>query len=481
MKKIIALLLALLMCTVALASCAEKDLSNNFAGIKLTQDGFEEYYISDRTYYIGPGVSLRPKGAFTLEPSLYFENTGSYSAFAPKKQYTDFILQFDVKMVSEGKNSQWFGVNFGKKSYAAISDTSNSINFEYYAWGTEPYTQMTTNLCTFDDGTKAKKIEDYHFYKDQDTKYNFMIVAKNRTVYVYFKEDSEDISKLGICRAVIPDVNTAGYVSIFGVSGVSFDIFNYKLTNIASEATSDSDIALRESFNNEKISSKLVTASSAEVKDGAMKLSGGSISMKDKSRYFIANFTVLNSNSDLTVSFSDNKSAIISKDLKSITINDGAKKTVFDVSEYNLSDYKSMQLQLILQYDALSIAAKGIYEPSDKFATPMVEYTFANPVGEGNLKWLSDDALIDDISVYALDHSYKAASVSYEQDPNDTDIWIKKDNVISANGGDSSANLEKNDGISTLFIVIYSVIGAVILALLAVIVVLSVKKRGKVQ
>jgi len=203
--------------------------------------------------------------------------------------------------------------------------------------------------------------------------------------------------------------------------------------------------------------------------------------MKDKSRYFIANFTVLNSNSDLTVSFSDNKSAIISKDLKSITINDGAKKTVFDVSEYNLSDYKSMQLQLILQYDALSIAAKGIYEPSDKFATPMVEYTFANPVGEGNLKWLSDDALIDDISVYALDHSYKAASVSYEQDPNDTDIWIKKDNVISANGGDSSANLEKNDGISTLFIVIYSVIGAVILALLAVIVVLSVKKRGKVQ
>lgn len=265
------------------------------------------------------------------------------------------------------------------------------------------------------------------------------------------------------------------------MSGVSFDIFNYKLTNIASEATGDSDIALRESFNNEKISSKLVTASSAEVKDGAMKLSGGSISMKDKSRYFIANFTVLNSNSDLTVSFSDNKSAIISKDLKNIAINDGANKTVFDVSEYNLSDYKSMQLQLILQYDALSIAAKGIYEPSDKFATPMVEYTFANPVEEGSLKWLSDDALIDDISVYALDHSYKAASVSYEQDPNDTDIWIKKDNVISANGGDSSANLEKNNGISTLFIVIYSVIGAVILALLAFIVVLSVKKRGKVQ
>lgn len=462
-------------------SCAEKDLSNDFAGIKLTQDGFEEYYISDRTYYIGPGVSLRPKGAFTLEPSLYFENAGSYSAFAPKKEYTDFILQFDLKMVSEGKNSQWFGINFGKDSYASISDKSNGIKFEYYAWGTDPYTQMSTNLCSFDDGTKAKKVEDYHFYKDQETKYNFMIVAKNRTVYVYFKEDSEDISKLGICRAIISDVNTAGYVSIFGVSGVSFDVFNYKLTNIAAEATGDSDIALRESFDNEKISDKLVISSSAEVKDGAMNLSGGSLSMKDKSRYFIANFTVLNSNADLTVGFADDKSAVLSKDLKKITVNDGAKKTEFDVSKYNLADYKSMQLQLILQYDALSIATKGIYEPSDKFATPIVEYTFANPVAEGNLKWLSDDALIDDISVYALDHSYKAASVSYEQDPNDTDVWVKKQNITTEADGKAPSVADKDGGISTVFIVIYSVLGAIILALLGVIIAVSVKKRGKEQ
>ncbi len=458
------------------APCAEPDLSNDFAGIKMTQDGFEEYYISDRTYYIGPGVSLRPKSAFTTEPSLYFENAGSYSAFTPKKQYTDFILQFDLKMVSEGTNSQWFGINFGKDSFASISDTTTSINFEYYAWGTDPYTQMVSNLCTFDDGTKAKKIEDYHFYKDQETKYNFMIVAKNRTVYVYFKEDSEDISKLGICRAVIPNVNTTGYVSIFGVSSISFDIFNYKLTNIAPEATEDSDIALRESFNKETISDKLVVDGAAAVKDGAMQLSNGSVAMKNNSRYYIANFTVLNSNEDLVVSFSDNKSMILSKDLKKVTVNDGAKKTEFDVSKYNLSDLKNTQIQLILQYDALSIAAKGIYEPNDKFASPIVEYTFANPVEEGILKWSSGDALIDDISVYALDHSYKAANVSYEQDPNDSDIWVSKltNNKVSTDS-------EKSAGMPTVFIIIYSIIGAVILALLGVIIIVSVKKRGKAQ
>jgi len=463
------------------APCAEPDLSNDFGGIKLTQDGFEEYYISDRTYYIGPGVSLRPKGAFTTEPSLYFENTSAYSAFAPKKQYTDFILQFDVKMVSEGANSQWFGINFGKESFASISNTSASINFEYYGWETEPYTQMVANLCTFDDGTKNKKVEGYHFYKDQETKYNFMIVAKNRTVYVYFKEESEDISKLGICRAVIPNVNTSGYVSIFGLNGLSFDVFNYKLTNIAPEATEDSDIALRESFEKENITEKLATEGAAKVKNSAMQLSGGSVAMKNNSRYFIANFTILNANADLTVDFSDNKSIILSKDLRKVIIKDGAKKTEFDVSDYALSDYKNTQIQLILQYDALCIAAKGIYEPNDKFATPIVEYTFAKPVEEGILKWISSDAVIDDISVYALDHSYKAASVSYEQDPNDTDIWVKKDNIISANDESVLTNSENNEKTPILFVVVYAVIGIIILALLGVIIALFVKKRGEVQ
>ncbi len=464
------------------AACDAKDLSNDFEGIKLTPDGFEEYYISDRTYYIGPGISLRPKGAFTTEPSLYFENAGSYSCFAPKKEYTDFILQFDVKMVSAGANGQWFGVSFGKDSYATIADKSTSVNFEYYAWDTAPYTQLATNLCTFDDGSKAKKIEGYHFYKDQETKYNFMFVAKNRTVYVYFKEDSEDISKLGICRAIIPDVNTAGYVSVFGLNGVSFDIFNYKLTNIAPEATADSEIALRESFGGEKISDKLVLEGSAEVKDGALKLSGGSIATKNNSRYYIANFTLLNSNADLSVSFSDNKSLVISKDLKKVTVNEGAKKTVFDVSKYNLSDYKNTQLQLILQYDGLSLAAKGVYEPYDKFASPIVEYTFAKPVPEGILKWVSNDASLDNISVYSLDNTYKAANVGYDKDPNDTDIWAVKDGFKKPETEKTATDPVKNDGIPTLFIVLYSVIGAAAAALLAVIIILSVKKkRGKEQ
>jgi len=462
-------------------ACSQPDLSNDFGGIKLTQDGFEEYYISDRTYYIGPGVSLRPKGAFTTEPSLYFENAGSYSAFAPKQPYTDFILQFDIKMVSEGANGQWFGVNFGKESYASIADRSTSVNFEYYAWGTDPYTQMTSNLCTFDDGTKAKKIEDYHFYKDQETKYNFMIVAKNRTVYVYFKEDSEDISKLGICRGIIPDVNTAGYVSIFGLNGVSFDIFNYKLTNIAPEVTEESDIAVRESFNKENISDKLVTEGSAQVKEETLQLTGGSIATKNKSRYYIADFTVLNQAADLKVSFSDNKSLILSKDLKKATVTDGSDKTEFDLSDYNLSDYKNAQLQLILQYDALSVAVKGIYEPNDKFASPIVEYEFDEPLKDGVLKWTSENSLIDDISVFFLDNSYKAASVGYEQDPNDTDIWVKKENIINKTDSEASADYETDKGIPTLFIVIYSVIGAVILALFVVIITLRTKKRGKGQ
>ncbi len=456
------------------ASCAQPDLSNDFGGIKLTTDGFEEYYISDRTYFMGPGVALRPKGAFTTEPSIYFENANSLSAFAPKQKYTDYILQFDLKVVSEGQNGQRFGINFGKDAYATDASHSTNINFEYYAWDTDPYTYMNANLCAFDDGTKGKAVEGYHFYKDQDTKYNFMIVAKNRTIYVYFKEASEDISQLGICRAIIPDVDTAGYVSIFGLNGVSFDVMNYKLTNIAPEATEDSAIALRENFGKETLSDKLTTTGTATVQDGAMQLSGGSLEMKNASRYYIANFTALTSNADMTVQFSDNKSVVLSKDLKTITIHDGSEKKEFDVSEYNLSDYKNTQFQMILQYDALSIAAKGIYEPYDSLSSPIVTYTFAEPVAEGILKWTSEDALLDDVSVYALDDSYKAETVDYEDDPNDTNIWIPKDTI-------QSDEEQKKEGIPTLFIVIYSVIGAAILALLGVILVSSRKKRGEKQ
>ena len=455
-------------------ACTEPDLSNDFAGIKMTQDGFEEYYISDRTYYMGPGVSLRPKGAFTTEPSLYFENAGSYSGFAPKKPYTDFILQFDLRMVSEGANSQWFGVSFGKSAFASIPDLSTGINFEYYAWGTDPYTQMTANLCTFDDGEKAKKVEGYHFFKDQETKYNFMIVAKNRTVYVYFKEDGEDISKLGICRAVIPNVNTAGYVAVFGVNGLSFDIFNYKLTNIAPEAVEDSAIALRETFDKKDLSDKLAVSGSAQVADGKMKLSGGEIASKQAGRYYIANFTLLESKADMTVTFSDNKTATISSDFNKVTLNDGGRQTNYDISKYNLSENKNTMLQFILQYDALSIGAKGIYDPNDKFAAPVVEHTFSGPVAEGVLKLSSNDSLIDSLSVYYLDNTYKAASVSYEQDPNDVDIWVSK-----LSGKKSEAVESK--GIPTKFIIIYSVIGALILGLLCVIIEMSVKKRGKKQ
>ncbi len=461
------------------APCAEPDLSNDFAGIKLTQDGFEEYYISDRTYYLGPGVALRPKSAFTTEPSLYFENAGSYSAFAPKKQYTDFILQFDLKMVSEGANSQWFGVNFGKPAFASISDKTTSVYFEYYGWTEEPYTQMVSNLCTFDDGTKAKKVEGYHFYKDQETKYNFMIVAKNRTVYVYFKEDSEDISKLGICRAIIPNVNTAGYVSIFGANSLSFDIFNYKLTNLAPEAIADSAIALRESFEQETLSDKLQTNGTVAITDGAMQLSGGSLEMKNKSNYYIANFTILEAKEDVTIQFSNNKSVTLSGDLKKVTVKDGKKKTAFDVSEYGLSDYKNTQIQLIVQHDALSLAAKGVYDPQDKFSSPIVEYTFAKPVTAGIVSWSSKGASLDDVAVYSLDHSYEAASVSYEEDPNDTDIWEKKEPLIGTDG--TATDSEMSKGMKTLFIVAYSVIGAIILVLLGVIITLWVKKRGKEQ
>ena len=458
-------------------NCTSPDCSNDFAGIKMTPDGFQEYYISDRTYYIGPGAALRPKGAFTTEPSLYFENTGPYSSFGPKTKYTDFILNFDVKLVSSGENGQWFGVSFGKTNYASISSTVPGVYFAYNHWTDTPYTHMATSLCEFDDGTREKKIEDYHFYKDQETKYNIMIVARNRTVYVYFKEDSEDISKLGICRAVIPNVNTAGYVMVYGNGGLAFDIFNFRITNISGEATGDSPIALREAFDGTSITDKLATDGSAEVKDGAMKLSGGSLAMSGNSRYSIVNCTVPEMKEDLALSFGNDCGATLTKDMNKIIVKEGGKSTPIDVSKYNLSDYNKVQLQYTLQYDTLTVAAKGVYEPYDKLSAPIAEYTFARPLSEGIVKWTSKDAALDDVSVYSLDGRYKAASVSYEEDPDVVNMWTPKDKVVGRKA--VAKNTEKAKKLPLVFIIAYAVIAAVIVALLVVIIVLFAKKRGK--
>lgn len=72
--------------------------------------------------------------------------------------------------------------------------------------------------------------------KDEDGKYktyNILFIVRNRSVEVYYKEKNQDISVLGILRAKYVDVNTYGYVAVFGANGVSFEISDFKLTNLS--------------------------------------------------------------------------------------------------------------------------------------------------------------------------------------------------------------------------------------------------------
>jgi hypothetical protein len=65
-----------------------------------------------------------------------------------------------------------------------------------------------------------------------------MYVIKNGTVSMHFKEASEDESVLGIVREYVTDVETNGYLAVYGANGVDFRLDNLSITSLDRNYTS---------------------------------------------------------------------------------------------------------------------------------------------------------------------------------------------------------------------------------------------------
>lgn len=247
-----------------------ESVSNDFSGVKISEieasDGtlsVKEYYINRSAYYVGAEVNLPLVYAEGKKGSLLFGECKNYGYFAPKKEYSEWIMRFDLRVTDERnvkqnpdgsfdlpklKSGAMLGVSFGKE-YAAQSATETDGIF-FYNWynpdfteGKQTYTGADgqvycgTYLAASDTEKSSWKFGNapisYDLWGDKSAVYNIMVIAENSTAKLYMKRADESAEKMSSPIFTVTGVNTCGYAAIVGLNSASFRISNYSVTNIS--------------------------------------------------------------------------------------------------------------------------------------------------------------------------------------------------------------------------------------------------------
>ena len=247
-----------------------ESVSNDFSGVKISEieasDGIlsvKEYYINRSAYYVGAEVNLPLVYAEGKKGSLLFSECKNYGYFAPKKEYSEWIMRFDLRVTDERnvkqnpdgsfdlpklKSGAMLGVSFGKE-YAAQSATETDGIF-FYNWynpdfteGKQTYTGADgqvycgTYLAASDTEKSSWKFGNapisYDLWGDKSAVYNIMVIAENSTAKLYMKRADESAEKMSSPIFTVTGVNTCGYAAIVGLNSASFRISNYSVTNIS--------------------------------------------------------------------------------------------------------------------------------------------------------------------------------------------------------------------------------------------------------
>ncbi len=220
----------------------EKNAENDFLGVKEDENGFFDYYLSEKDWYIGSKISFPSYIEGAQKGSLVFDGCDQYSCFGPKRKYSDFLVQFRVKVTSNASNDASFGISFAKSSFSSNIDLSNAVGFfcngyEKIHKNDDDKSFQTTiigrNISTRTGETACYIRENGEAVNMWDGRtYVCVFEVRGRNVYVYFKEENQSDDVLAICRAEYTDVNTYGYVSVYGTNGVGFSLIDFKLTNL---------------------------------------------------------------------------------------------------------------------------------------------------------------------------------------------------------------------------------------------------------
>ena len=407
-----------------------EDASNDFSGVKVPDESdpfYTEPYINNQKYFLGSGVSLEEDWT-TGDASLTFTNVGPYSGFGYCKEYTEWVLEFDIELFTR-QNNQMFGISFGRKSIVdVLLQASQSSNAYLFRCETPNTSQLTYGAqCKFDDGS-TYKLNSVNLFDASQNKYHMMFIGKNRTLYVYYKAIDAPDSELGILRAQINNVNIDGYVSIVGNNNISFGISNYKIVNLSDDYKESSALTLRESFDSkESMSSTLELDPMSKIQNEKLVMNDSTLNTKEEHLYEIIRFTTYEIENNLQVMFSKNKKVIFDVTKNQIIIKEGSLQTAYDVSDVNLKYLKGKRFEIIIMGDEINIGYKGYYDPYDKLSSTIVSHKLTSSLSKDTITLSANGKVtIDDLYIFSLDNSKKCETFNYEDDPNDATVWNVK-------------------------------------------------------
>lgn len=247
-----------------------ESVNNDFSGVKTSEieDAggtltVKEYYINRSAYYVGADVNFPLVYTEGKKGSLLFGECKNYGYFAPKKEYSEWIIRFDLQVTDERnvkqnpdgtfdlpklKSGAMLGVSFGKEYVAQRATETDGIFF--YNWynpeftegkqtytGADGQTYCGTYLASSDTAKSSWKFGNapiaYDLWGNKSVVYNVMVIAENSTAKLYMKRADESAEKMLSPIFSVTGVNTYGYVSIVGLNSASFKISNYSITNIS--------------------------------------------------------------------------------------------------------------------------------------------------------------------------------------------------------------------------------------------------------
>ena len=405
-----------------LVNYSSPDVSNNFGGIK-EEDGFEDYYVNRQKYYFGPRVELAQKGIFVSEPYVQFTNSTPYSCFGYREKYDEFILEFDY-VTTNAVTYQVFGISFGKNVIGTMlsGEYDPAVGFIYTNGGTS----LKTYGCQTEEGRTEVPQNGYNFFADTSTRYNFMFVVRDRSVEVYYKKDSDPVSELGILRAKIVDVNTDGYVTIFGSASASFQIYDFKLTNLNETCSQSSMLALRENFEDETLSDGLVLEGGHSWQNGAVVLSdGAALSMQQQDTFYLVRFNAFLGNG-LTIQFSGDRKIIFLPE-EGIFAEDGDVRTQLSLLR-EIDMLQPSTVEVRIQGTMVTIGWRGEGEVDEMLYRPLCSAAFETQLEEGTLSFISQgDCALSELAIFSLSDLYEAQATDYIGNEDNASAWIEKE------------------------------------------------------